>query len=344
MGKLLFEVDHRRQLISDSMDEWACHLYVRADSKIVGTLRLNIGNVSNFPPELRECFRLDTFQGFPSSRFPDHKVSVTSKTMVAPEYRRSQAFYLLASRLYDTVRAQGGQFNFAGGASLMVSLYEQLGWRRYKSNFSVPDYGYMVPMVLVTEDIDHLRKVHSPLLRVARKLDNSPTAGEWFGREFPHVSRYINKQLISKEDFWDILAVKLGRPIERSVSLFKGLTEAEAKVCADSGHIILCEAGDTIVHPADVCNDIFVVLSGVVAARRQQPTGRPSVTILRSGQYFGEKAFITHARQNATVIAQTDTEILVFPRHGLERLQLQHPAVAAKFLRNLGVRASRKYA
>ena len=66
--------------------------------------------------------------------------------------------------------------------------------------------------------------------------------------------------------------------------------------------------------------------------------------ILRPGQVYGEKAFVAHSRQNATVIAQTGTEILVFPRHSIERLELQHPEVAAKLLHNIGFRRARKYA
>jgi hypothetical protein len=38
-----------------------------------------------------------------------------------------------------------------------------------------------------------------------------------------------------------------------------------------SRHIFLCEAGDAIVTPTDMCNDIFVIMSGVVTVRRKLP-------------------------------------------------------------------------
>lgn len=345
MGKLLPGADHKRRLIADDLDEDNRGLlfYALAGSEIVGTMRLHIGQASDFPDYLIENMALDKFQNFTAIN-PASQLSYTSKTMVSSRYRRSQAFYLLSSTIYDTFRKHNSPFNFTVGAPYMVALYEQLGHRRYKSNFSVPGYGYMAPMVLMAQDIDHLRQVRSPLWRVARKLDNSPDSAEWFAREFPHASRYINRQLINKDKIWELLGDHLGRPLERAVPIFRGLTEAEAMTCADAGHIVLCEPGDTIVHPTDICNDVFVIMSGVVAVRRQQPGRRSSVNILRSGQAFGEKAFTAHARQEAFVFAQTDTEILVFPRHGLERLQLQHPVAAAKFLRNIGVRAARKYA
>lgn len=345
MGKLLSgDVNHRHRLLCDESDDWGLLFYAVADREIVGTMRLNIGYASDFTDELRECFAMDEFQRFSSPEFPDHKLSVTNKSMVAPHYRRSQAFYLLGSNVYETFHRQGCQFNFTGGAPYMVALYEQLGHRRYKSNFPVPGYGYMVPMVLMTQDIGHLRQVRSPLWRVARKLENSPAASEWFAREFAGASRFINRQLIGKEDIWQLLVGKLGRPLDRAVTLFRGMSEAEALICADAAHIVLCEAGDVIVHPTDMCNDIFVIMSGVVSVRRQLTDRRSSVAILRPGQVYGEKTFIARARQNATVIAQTDTELLVLPRHALERLELQHPAVAAKLLHNIGARTARKYA
>ncbi len=343
MGKQLASADHRHRIVVDDEDDWGLLFYARTESAVIGTMRLHIGAANDFLPYLLEHMALERFQKFPGAD-PTTRISYTSKTMVDPRYRRSQAFYLLSATLYDTLRKQGCPFNFTVGAPYMVALYEQLGHRRYKSNFSVPGYGYMAPMVILTEDVDHLRQVRSPLWRIARKLENSPAATEWFAREFPGAARYVNRQLIGKEDIWRMLTDKLGRPLERAVSIFRGMSEAEAMTCADAGHIILCEAGDPIVSPTDMCNDIFVIMSGVVSVRRQAPDRRLSVAILRPGQVYGEKAYIAQGRQNTTVIAQTDTEILVLPRHALERLELQHPDVAAKLLHNMGVRTVRKYA
>ncbi len=345
MGKILSSADHKRRLVVDAEDaDDRCLLfYARTGSEVIGTMRLHLGRASNFLPYLRDNMSLDRFEKFPA-KVPENLISYTSKTMVDSRYRRSQAFYLLSATLYDTLRKMDCPFNFTVGAPYMVALYEQLGHRRYMSNFSVPGYGYMAPMVILMEDIDHLRRVRSPLWRIARKLENSPATADWFAEEFPEALRYINRQMIDKDDIWRMLADKLGRPLERAVPLFRGMNEADAMTCADAGHIILCEAGDAIVDPADMCNDVFVIMSGVVAVRRQASDRRPSVSILRPGQVYGERPFIARGRQNAAVVAQTDTEILVLPRHSLERLELQHPAVAAKLLHNIGVRTARKYA
>lgn len=345
MGKILSSADHRRRLVVDSEDaDDRCMLfYARTGSQVIGTMRLHIGRANDYLPYLRDNMAFDRFDNFPA-KIPANQISYTSKTMVDPRFRRSQAFYLLSATLYETLRKMDCPFNFTVGAPYMVALYEQLGHRRYIGNFSVPGYGYMAPMVILMEDVDHLRQVRSPLWRIARKLENSPAAAEWFAREFPGAARYLNRQMIGKDDIWRMLADKLGRPQERAVPLFRGMSEAEAATCADAGHVILCEAGDAIVDPLDMCNDVFVIMSGVVSVRRQAPDRRPSVSILRPGQVYGEKAFVAQGRQNATVIAQTGTEILVLPRHSLERLETQHPLVAAKLFHNMGIRTVRKYA
>jgi hypothetical protein len=217
-------------------------------------------------------------------------------------------------------------------------MHEQLGHRRYKSNFFVPDYGYMIPSVNLLEDVDHLRQVRSPIWRLARKLNNSPESADWFAREFPDAAtRYFNRQLITKEHLWQIIQDKLGRPPEKAINLFKGLSESEAMVCADAGHIVFCDQADVIVHPSDMSNEVFIVLNGTLVVRKQLAARRRSLSILRPGQIFGDAAVLAHSRQNVTLTAQTDTELLVLPRHGLERLQLQHPEIAAKFFRNFGV-------
>lgn len=344
MRKIITAVDHRRRLLRDDMDDWGDLFYARAGSEIIGTVRLHVGGKDDFPTGLQEAFLMDRFDKFPGDKNQPARMSFVSKAMVDPRYRGSQAFYLLNSVYYDAVRRQDVQFHFCGGAANMVAMYEQLGYRRYKSNFPVLDYGYMIPMVHITQDIDHLRRVRSPLWRNARKLENSPAAAEWFAGQFPEASRYINRQLITKEDIWQLLVGKLGRPLDKAVTLFRGMSEAEALTCADATHIVLCEAGDAIINPTDVCNEIFVIMSGVLSVRRQLTERRSSVAILRPGQVYGDKAFVAHGRQNTTVVAQTDTELLVLPRHALERLETQHPAIAAKLLYNMGVRTARKYA
>lgn len=343
MGRRISRVNHRRRLLYDDMDDWGLLFYARAGGELVGTVRLHIGFSDDFPPELVAPMAMDRFHEFRSSDGASHPLSFASKGMISPHYRKSRAHHLLCTHYYQACRSQGVLFHFSGGAPALVAMHEHLGARRYKSNFFVPDYGCMVPFVTLLDDIDHLRRVRSPFGEVAGQWPAAAESAAWFTREFPHAhTRYINKQLTAEAELWQIMGKKLGQPLENTVGIFRGLTEAEARICAHAGHMVFFEQGDTVVYPDDMSNEIFVVLAGTLVVRRRFAGRRQA--ILRPGQVYGEKTFVAHARRNATVVAQTDTDLLVLPRQALERLEHQHPAVAAKLLHNIGARKARKYA
>ncbi len=345
MGRRISRADHRRRLLYDDMDDWGLLFYARAGREIVGTVRLHIGRKDDSPPELTAPMAMDKFQDFCASAGASHPLSFASKGMIASHYRKSRAHHLLCTHYYQACRSHDVLFHFSGGAPSLVAMHEHLGARRYKSNFFVPDYGCMVPFVTLLDDIDHLRRVRSPFGEVAGQWPNSTESAAWFAREFPHAgTRYINKQLTAEAELWRIMGEKLGQPPEKAIGIFRGLTEAEASICANAGHMVYFDQADTAVFPDDMSNEIFVIMSGVLSVRRHTPGRRTSVAILRPGQVYGEKNFVAHTRQNATVVAQTDADLLVLPRHALERLETQHPAVAAKLLHNIGARAARKYA
>ena len=221
-------------------------------------------------------------------------------------------------------------------------MHEHLGARRYKSNFYVPHYGCMVPLVNVLQDINHLERVRSPFRFVAPKWPNSSETSEWFRHEFAATShRYINKQLTNEVEHWQILHEKLGQSPQKAISLFQGFTAEEANQAAYAGHLVYCEAGETIVYPEDRSNEIFIVISGSLSVHKQLASSRQKPVLLTAGQEFGEKTYISRLQQRATVTAQTDSEVLVLPRWGIERLEQKQPAIAAKLMENIN---DRKYA
>ncbi|MDT8902827.1 cyclic nucleotide-binding domain-containing protein [Anaeroselena agilis] len=345
MGRRLSHVNHRRRLLYDDMDDWGLLFYARSGKEYVGTVRLHIGRKDEFPPELTMPMAMDKFHEFRSCDGASHPLSFASKGMIAPQFRKSRAHHLLCAHYYQACRNQGVLFHFSGGAPALVAMHEHLGARRYKSNFFVPDYGCMVPFVTLLDDIDHLRRVRSPFADVAGQWPNSQESITWFDREFPHArTRYVNKQLTDAAGLWRIIGERLGHPPEKAVGIFRGLSETEAKICASAGHLVYFDQADTVSYPDDMSDEIFIVVTGSLAARRQLASQRLTQAILRPGQVYGEKAFVARARQNATVVAQTNAELLILPRHALERLELQHPAVAAKLFHNIGARAARKYA
>ncbi len=83
---------------------------------------------------------------------------------------------------------------------------------------------------------------------------------------------------------------------------------------------VLCTAGE----PG---NEFFVVLTGVVRIVAPTARGDEVVAELGPGEWFGEMALITGEPRSATVIAASDTTVLVLARSDFQQILAQLPAV-----------------
>jgi hypothetical protein len=63
-----------------------------------------------------------------------------------------------------------------------------MGFRQYIEPFQDPEIGAQVPLVLVIEDVEHLRASRSPFLVKALERHNSNYAARWF------VNKFLNAQ------------------------------------------------------------------------------------------------------------------------------------------------------
>jgi CRP-like cAMP-binding protein len=75
-------------------------------------------------------------------------------------------------------------------------------------------------------------------------------------------------------------------------------------------------------------HEFFVILDGTARVSRQ---GR-KIAILGPGSGFGELALLEDAPRNATVVADTDMELVVLGRHEFEGLLDEAPGFTRKML------------
>jgi cAMP-dependent protein kinase regulator len=89
-------------------------------------------------------------------------------------------------------------------------------------------------------------------------------------------------------------------------------------------------AGETIVREGEPGETMFVITQGTVNVVRQSPGGSPHVVdTMEEGDFFGEIALVSHAPRLATVVAETDGELLVLDRACFERISREHPSIGA---------------
>jgi hypothetical protein len=333
MSKQIDNVDHNNGLLYDDLDEWAFLLYAKIDSKIIATIRINLGTLADFPRTLVRFLSLDTFLGSSTKNY-NHKITYVAKLMVSPSHRNSPALYLLIAKCYDFSCSNGVEFGFSACNLHLLRLYEQIGWHRYSKNFLDPGYGLLSPIVMFGGDIEHFRTIRSPLFRMARKraIVNTQTV-EWFHEKFIKHSPIINSQIVTEEELWSILCKFLNHPPTEAINILRELSEAEAKKLLHScSSLVQCDTGDMITTQGDISYSYNILLSGKLKSLTFQ---HPIKEYAIPGQSFGANGLTEHNKHTEDIEAVTTVELLVLSGMAFPRFFHSHPDIAHKIVRNL---------
>lgn len=332
MSRQLKSTEKEDGQLYDEMDDWGYLIYIKAGLQIVGTARVNIGEIEKFPPDLINQLSLDRFQKFYEGK-EDRNFALSTKVMVAPNYRNSQVFYLIIVKTYELYCEHRVQFSFGGCNMSLIRLYEEVGLRRFGRNFADPGYGLLTPIVWLVDDIEHVKKLHSPVYRLARKRQGlNKQVADWFIKEFPEAIDIINSRLITKEELWEALSARLGNSPEKVMPILQGLSETEAmKFFHECGLVAQCHAGDCITTSGDPSNELNILLSGEL----QIANASQDADIIHPGQHFGAIGLVDHMLNNQDIIATTMTDILVLSRICFPKFRRRHPAIANQVLDNL---------
>ncbi len=315
----------------DELDDVASHFYVTQHGKVIGSMRMLAGD-AELPEKSRVAYQLDRFSGFQPG-----ELAITSRITIDPDWEDGQVLAVLFAAGYNHGRRLGVQFNFSHCSPALTGLYEQIGYRRYVDTFMDDSAGFQVPMVLLMEDVEHLRAVRSPLLSHAAKWPNRPNSALWFGNTFPAHRFHFSERRMSTDDFWQLLSEKLHDLPFFDIPLLDGLNEAEAKRFLGLGTILRAHSGDTIIRPGDSGSEMYMILSGMVEVFGRREDHLHSLATFGPGQVFGEIAFVSNSPRTAYVIGQTDLEILVLTPQFLRGVMKSEPEITAKVLLNLSL-------
>ena len=328
MGGDSVHADHDERTISDPLDEKAIHLYLTADNQVIASIRITSGKIAKFPKKVRENYQLDGF-----SDFDETSMTLTTHFTVAKKWGQRQVIRVLLGAAYKTQRHLGSRFDFASCPPALVPLYEQMGYRRYGENFESDDREYQVPLVLLMEDVAHLREIGSPFHKIAEEYENNGTTAKWFETAFPEAAKQGTDRGMDEERFWQFLSEKMQQTPLEGIPLLHSLNHGEAKKLVREGNLIRAMKGDTIVSAGQRSREMFVVLQGEVAVKANNRT----VATLGSGAIFGEAALITAAPRTADVIAESDVEALVLTEDFLRKTMRSMPEIMVRVLFNLSM-------
>lgn len=331
MSKRIESADYQNRFLCDELDPWAVLLYAKIGSRIIATARVNIGTIKQYPVKLVQILALDQFAG--AHNVSDPAFAYITKLMVVPAYRSSPALYLLIAKCYEICCDHQVDFAFGACNLQLLRLYEQMGFHRYTSNFVDPGYGLLAPIVLLINDIKHLRRVRSPLFRIARKRTEFGTeAVEWFYSHFFKTRHNVNSQIVNEDELWSILAKHLAPPFTQAIDLLQGLSEGEAKkFLHNCGIYVHCDAGDMIVNQGDISYSYNLLLSGTLKSL----TFRSPAKYYLPGQHFGANGLTGHNVHNEDIVAASATEILVLSGIAFPRFSHAYPDIAHKVVKTI---------
>jgi CRP/FNR family cyclic AMP-dependent transcriptional regulator len=111
----------------------------------------------------------------------------------------------------------------------------------------------------------------------------------------------------------------------------------ELKNIAKYLHVFKVAGEMNIVKEGNVGDQMFILVEGRVNIVKEDLEGqRKVVTTIPKGKSFGEMAVFDGERRSATVMAATDSTMLVLTKENLQRLLEEQPRLGAKLLFKLG--------
>jgi len=320
--------DHARKITREPYDDHGVLLIAEDEGEIVATLRMN--RRIDGPLECEELYELDRFGPF----YPDD-VSMLTKFVVVPEYRQSGVAGRMAVYAYKYGRERGVKLNFIDAYPHLVQLYQQLGYRMYTRNIQHPDYGSVIPMVLLLEDIEYLQEIRSPFVRYARNYVNRSDTREYFDEHFPEYAS-IRPLFASHEDnVMDLFSSQFANATKTSFGFLEGFTAEEANALLKNLAILSYEPGEYVFRQGDESLGMFGVLKGQVEVIRESDRGDKVLAILNESDIFGEMGFIAKTRRTATIRVRESTDLLVIAPSDLKKVLNVTPDLGIRFLLNM---------
>jgi len=330
MGRYRGVADHERRLLREPEDDYSRIFYASQRGEVVATSRLTWGGDAPFPKRMIDQFGLAPFL----AEVAAEHIAVGERGMIVPRLRGSDLLIrMMRFSGQHFVRPRRIQLIFGACEPHLLTGYLALGHRTYaRTNINSSESGYLIPLIVVVEDVAHLRAIGSPLADDA--IDHGadsriPRCAELIIAEGGAVR---SSRVSAGRHFWEEINGALDAFGGATVAAFDGLSEAEVERCLGKSNIIECEAGDRVLKKGGVARNMFVVLSGTLEAR----DGDAVVNVLSAGDIFGEMAFLLETPRSLDVYAATDgTRILSLSETTIRKLIHGEPTVAAHLLLNI---------
>ncbi len=329
LGRYGAIANHQERLFSEPIDGLSFLFYAIRNGEVAGTMRLTWGGRATFPGRQIHQYNLSPFL---QEMEPD-QIVVGERFMVTKPYRGSDLLFQLFCSYLEFVNERRIQLMFGDCEPHLLNVYQALGFRNYAAdNINSPETGYLIPLVLIPEDIQYLRQVNSPLAGILKDFGDDARIPDCTGKLIDRPTAVLSERLVGIGPYWQEVYRSLSNLEDARISLFDGLSEEQIQACLAKSNVIDCSTGDRILKQGNPAQNIFVLLEGILEVRNREEV----VGTILPGEVFGEIAFLLDRPRTRDVYAVVDdAKVVSLSESTIRSLTGSDPQAAAKLLLNI---------
>ena len=322
--------DHENRHFSEPDDDNA-RLYCALDAagEVIGTMRHFWGGDGPFSDRVVEQYDLELFL----DDIALNEIIVGERFMVSRAHRGTDLIYRLFCTYLAFANDKRIQLIFGDCEPHLLNLYLGLGFRTYSGkNISSPETGYLIPLIMIPEDVDHFRAIRSPLADVVKDFGSDSRVPACVSRLLEAGSAVASEKFTPHARYWEDIetALKLvqgDRPL-----LFDGLNEEQIELCLTKSNLIECRTGDHLIKKGNTANNMYICLSGTLEVRADEGV----VAVISPGDVFGEMAFLLDSPRTMDVFAVSDNvSVLSLSESIVRKIIESDPETAATLMLNI---------
>ncbi len=332
MGRLKDKGDHELKELRDEHDEYARAIVAITKGEPVGTLRMFWGGDQRFSDTLIKAYHLSPFLDIVNPE----QICIVERLMVCQSHRGSSVTLRMYKEVMHFVLHNGIEAVLLDCEPHHLNSYLKLGFRPFTTPYTYPGIGLVIPMVLITGDYEHLKRVGSPFALLTSEDDLEHCCHvEKLRCVLNEKQNIISQTIDSKATIIDVInSARDGNTVsfDNKLSVLNTLDESEISRLIEKSHIIHCELGDHIIEKNNSAKTMFILLSGYAEVKRENQL----IAIISPGEVVGEIAFFLDVPRSASIIAASEgVSILSLDETSMARLFKKDSQLSIKILMNL---------
>lgn len=338
MGRYGSIADHERRLLVEPDDAASVNVLATVDGAPAATMRLSFGGDGALTERHVAQYDLGKFL----AEVPIEALMVGERLMLAPEFRGTDLLGQMFAFNLAEVSGRRIQFVFGDCEPHLLNTYQPLGFRTYTArNVNSPETGYLIPLVLVTEDMEHLRRLASPFARMLTDFGETARVPDTLEALLSDGDAVLSERLSDPEAFRAEVLATARAAGALQAGIFEGLDEDEIALVLRKSVVLACRPGDRVIKRGNSATNMSICLSGALEVRRAE--GEPAIATIAPGEVFGEIAFFLREPRTMDVLATApDTRVAALNNRTLLTLAAEDGPLAARVMGNIAAMLARR--